>query len=188
MSNEEFTTSGLSRRSVTKAAAWSMPVIAAAVAAPMASASPATTFDVTVAGSCVGGITIPLTDITAFGDPTFTITATTGAIPAGTIFNLSTGSLLSLGVISSSDLLTASLLDDGSIQLVTTGEIAEGSSVTVSVPVSDAAINADLLGNYTLSYVSAPAGFTEAGPGANSDSVSNTQATVLGQTVSICAA
>ncbi|GAA3701370.1 hypothetical protein GCM10022377_13680 [Zhihengliuella alba] len=185
MSNEEITTSGLSRRSVTKAAAWSMPVIAAAVAAPMASASPATTFDVAISGSCVGGITVA--GINAFGDPTFTITAASGVIPAGTIFNLSTGSLLSLGVISSSDLLAASLLDDGSIQLVTTADIA--TSVPVSIPVSDGVINADLLGNYTLSYVSAPAGFTESGPGANSDSVNNTRVGLpLLPDVSLCTA
>ncbi|WP_029088325.1 hypothetical protein [Brevibacterium album] len=54
--SDELTTTGLSRRSVAKGAAWSVPVLAAAVSVPMASASvdPGDAFDVAVSADCAG--------------------------------------------------------------------------------------------------------------------------------------
>lgn len=54
--SDELTTTGLSRRSVAKGAAWSVPVLAAAVSVPMASASvdPGEAFDVAVTADCSG--------------------------------------------------------------------------------------------------------------------------------------
>lgn len=189
MTEQNMKKQGFDRRTVNKAAAWSVPVIAAAVSAPMAAASVVTQFDVAISSECVGGITIPLTSINAFGDPSFTITAASGAIPVGTTFTLSSAALLSAGVIDTDgNLLDVAVLGDGSLLITTQAEIAEGSSVDVAVPISDGAINTDLLGDYTLTYTSAPAGYEESGAGANSASVSNTQVTAAGLQVSVCAA
>lgn len=51
---DALTNQGISRRSVAKGAAWSVPVLAAAVSVPMASASTAESYDVGVSASCVG--------------------------------------------------------------------------------------------------------------------------------------
>ncbi|GHD09786.1 hypothetical protein [Zhihengliuella salsuginis] len=189
MTEQNMKKQGFDRRTVNKAAAWSVPVIAAAVSAPMAAASVVTQFDVAISSECVGGITIPLTSINAFGDPTFEIAAATGTIPVGTTFTLSSAAVLSAGVIDTGgNLLDVSLLGDGSLLITTQAEIVAGSPVTIAVPISDGAINTDLLGDYSLTFTSAPSGFEESGPGANSASVSNTQVTAAGAQVSVCAA
>lgn len=109
---------GLSRRTVVKGAAWSLPVLAVAVAAPAATASVA--FDVTVSATCandydittlttllqslnanpayqalVPGTVVPLVQaalagigLTPGAERSFTITATEGTIPAGTQFTM----------------------------------------------------------------------------------------------------
>lgn len=53
MSEIETTKNGLERRSVIKGAAWSVPVIAAAVATPLASASPTGQAGLDLNGGCV---------------------------------------------------------------------------------------------------------------------------------------
>ncbi|MFD5213450.1 hypothetical protein [Microbacterium sp. NPDC058345] len=105
----------LSRRTLVKGAAWSLPVIAVAAATPMAAASTATQFDVGVAPSCVGnydldgllgliagvpgvGGAVANTvqtllagiGLTPFESRGFTITAVEGTVPQGTQFTLST--------------------------------------------------------------------------------------------------
>ncbi len=100
---------GLSRRTVVKGAAWSIPVMAAAVAAPAAVATGGAAWDVQVAGNCEGdydisvltGIVGPLAvaavetaletllGLEAGASRTFTITALEGTVPAGTEFTLS---------------------------------------------------------------------------------------------------
>ncbi|MBG6083953.1 hypothetical protein [Zhihengliuella flava] len=180
--------SGIDRRTLTKGAAWSVPVIAAAVSAPAAAASTVQQFDVTVSASCTGGIDLLV--VTAFGDPTFTITATTGDIPVGTTFILTSDALLSLGVIDAGNsLLDVDILQDGSAQFTTTTVISEGSSTEFYIPTPNDVVAADLLGSYTLSFAAAPAGYEESGSGANADSLSNTQTSVVGTgLVSVCAA
>jgi len=118
---------GFSRRTVVKGAAWSVPVIAAAVATPLASASGTTQFDVGVTASCVGnydldgllgliaavpgvGATTASTvqsllaavGLTPFQSRGFTITAVEGTVPQGTQFTLSTeAGLIDLALLQS---------------------------------------------------------------------------------------
>jgi len=111
---------GLSRRTVVKGAAWSVPVIAAAVATPLAAAS--TTLDLTITGNCAGqfraaglasGILNTLTGVLGL-DPatrTFTVTAGTTAVPAGTTFLLNNSGLLNVGLITVTGALDVSALD-----------------------------------------------------------------------------
>lgn len=111
---------GLSRRTVVKGAAWSVPVIAAAVATPLAAAS--TTLDLTITGSCAGqfraaglasNILNALTGALGL-DPatrTFTVTAGSTAVPAGTTFLLSNSGVLNVGLITVTGALDVSALD-----------------------------------------------------------------------------
>lgn len=77
MSDREF-----SRRSVTRAAAWSVPVLALAVTAPAASAS-GVPLDVALAGVCTQG------EVGASGRG-FTIAVSGADLPAGSIFQMTT--------------------------------------------------------------------------------------------------
>lgn len=111
---------GLSRRTVVKGAAWSVPVIAAAVATPLAAAS--TTLDLTITGNCAGqfraaglasNILNALTGLLGL-DPatrTFTVTAGSTAVPAGTTFLLSNSGVLNVGLITVTGALDVSALD-----------------------------------------------------------------------------
>lgn len=78
MSEQFDQNAGLSRRTMVKGAAWSVPVLAAAVAAPMASASTAGKYDVGVAAECNGnydldkllnGISAAINGVTIAGIP-----------------------------------------------------------------------------------------------------------------------
>lgn len=126
----------LSRRTVVKGAAWSVPVIAAAVATPFASASNATGTDVGVTAQCVGnyrlgviddlvsGIVIGQTTVknavvsllgilglTEFQSRDFVITAVEGDIPTGESFTLSYPSgLIDLTLLENTLLAQASVL------------------------------------------------------------------------------
>lgn len=87
---EETPESGLKRRTVVNAAAWSVPVIAAAAATPAASASvPVEDENVSISSSCYG------INILGFGQsfPQFHITAQGAAIEAGSTFLLRGGGL-----------------------------------------------------------------------------------------------
>lgn len=129
--------SGIDRRTLTKGAAWSVPVIAAAVSAPAAAAS-------TVAGQLV--VTADCGDLVLGDNPSFTLTATGGATAAQTFF------------IQSGEAVNASLQDawttGGGVTLtVLSGNqwqfqipaLADGESVTFT---SNAAL-VDLLTTYT---------------------------------------
>ncbi|WP_446666233.1 hypothetical protein [Flexivirga sp. B27] len=73
----------VSRRQLAKGAAWSVPVVAVAVAAPAASASPAS-FDLAVAGGC-----LPTGDMFGSVFAYFELTATSSVpVPAGRNFVL----------------------------------------------------------------------------------------------------
>jgi len=102
---------GLSRRTMVKGAAWSVPVIAVAAATPMASASTADQFDVQVTGTCEGdfraaglasNILNALTGVLGLDPATrsFTVTAAEGTIPAGTQFTLTDGGLVNVNALS----------------------------------------------------------------------------------------
>ncbi|MEV4773899.1 hypothetical protein [Microbacterium sp. LWH12-1.2] len=172
MSEENtFAPKGVSRRTLVKGAAWSLPVIAVAAATPFASASVA--FNATVTAECSGDYDISvLTGIvgaglvgvvqTALGviglQPNatreFTVTATTGDIPAGTQYLLTDpNALLTLtgleavigagvaGVISTTDGYVITL----------TNPITNGNSFSVNV--YDALVNVGALSSFTLTQV-----------------------------------
>lgn len=101
---------GISRRTIVKGAAWSVPVIAAAVATPLASASHGGPhFDVAITGLCandydlgllesivgagavdlVSGLLSTVLGLDSGAVRQFTISAQEGTIPAGTTFRLS---------------------------------------------------------------------------------------------------
>lgn len=115
------TSKGFTRRTVVKGAAWSVPVIAAAVATPL-SAAVSTALDLTIVGTCAGefraaGLAAPvLNGLTAILglDPatrTFTVTAGTVPVPVGTTFLLSNSGLLNVGLITVTGDIDVSALD-----------------------------------------------------------------------------
>ena len=99
---------GFNRRTAIKGAAWAVPVIAAAVAAPMASASVVPDWNATVSGNCSGNFDLALVESavgpllagtvaaalqTLLGlqpnaSRSFTITAAEGDVPVGTVYQL----------------------------------------------------------------------------------------------------
>lgn len=112
--------SGFSRRTIVKGAAWSVPVIAAAVATPLAAAS--TALDLTIAGNCAGefraaglasNILNALTGLLGLDPATRTITVTAGTVPVpvGTTFLLDNSGLLNVGLIGVTGALDVSALD-----------------------------------------------------------------------------
>lgn len=176
MSEENtFAPQGVSRRTLVKGAAWSLPVIAVAAATPLASASVA--WNATVTADCSGDYDISvLTGIvgaglvgvvqTALGvlglEPNatreFTVTATTGDIPAGTQYLLTDPNAL-LTVEGLEDVIGAGVAGvistaEGFI-LTLANPIPQGSSFTVDVYRS--VINVGALSSFTLSQVQADA-------------------------------
>lgn len=139
--------SGLSRRTVVKGAAWSVPVIAAAVATPLAAASQAV--DLTVTGNCSGqfraaglasNILNALTGLLGF-DPavrSFTVTAGATAVPSGTTLLLDNTGLLNVGLLSITGALDISALDivniGGGVSSITLQQpLPAGQSFTVDL-------------------------------------------------------
>lgn len=179
---EEIQNKGLSRRTVVKGAAWSVPVIAAAVATPLAAAS-APAFDVAVAASCDGNYdltgllgainAIPLAGptvgstvqgllgaigLTPFVSRGFTISAAEGTIPAGTQFTLTTDpglidlSLLA-GAIQAGVLQIVTVNGETSAIISTVSDIPQGGTATVTLG-SDA-VDVGLGGQGALALVGA---------------------------------
>lgn len=166
---------GLSRRTVVKGAAWSLPVLAVAVAAPAATASVA--FDVAVTGNCdndydlsvlesiVGPILLGTVQtalqatlgLTAGASRSFTISADEGTIPAGTSFTLSyPAGLLDLtaldGLIEANALFVATV-NATSATITTTGPITAGNPQTIDY--IDAIIDLGVASTVTLSLTGA---------------------------------
>jgi hypothetical protein len=165
---------GLSRRTIVKGAAWSIPVMAAAVAAPAAVATGGATWDVQVTGACendyelsalesivgsglvstVEGILAPL-GFTSGASRTFTITALDGTVPSGTQFTLSyPAALLNLtaleGLIEANALLVATVnATDATITL--NGPLTEGQTITIDY--TTAIIDLGVASSVTLSLV-----------------------------------
>ncbi|SFR45976.1 hypothetical protein [Microbacterium azadirachtae] len=166
MEDSTQSTHGVSRRTLVKGAAWSVPVVAAAIAVPAQAASLPQGVDVAVTGACAGNYDLSvLTNLVGAGlvglvqnvvlnplgltpNPrrTFTITAQQGTIPAGTRFSLTYPALinLNLGVLNS--ILTAAALNvvstgNTSAEFTTTAPIPQGGSISFNVagaiPVAD---------------------------------------------------
>lgn len=169
MSEENtFAPTGVSRRTLVKGAAWSLPVIAVAAATPFASASVA--WNATVTADCSGDYDISvLTGIvgaglvgvvqTALGvlglQPNatreFTVTATTGDIPAGTSYVLEDPNAL-LTVSGLESVIGAGVAGvvstAGGFVLTLTNPITNGNSFTVDV--YRALVNVGALSSFTL--------------------------------------
>lgn len=77
---------GVTRRTVTKAAAWSVPLLAAAVAAPLAAASTAPQLNVFLSAQCLAGNTGP----TSRG-LYLSVVFPGQNLPAGSVFHLDAG-------------------------------------------------------------------------------------------------
>lgn len=173
--NEEITqTDGISRRTIVKGAAWSIPVMAAAVAAPAAVATGGTNWDVTVTGVCDKDYDISvltalvgagLTDtvkaallLAGFEDGAkreFTITATDGTVPAGTTFALSypTGliNLVALEGLIEANALTVLTINPTGATFSLNTPLTEGQSITFNI--ITAIIDVALASSVTLSLV-----------------------------------
>ncbi|MFE6995708.1 hypothetical protein ACFVAE_07095 [Microbacterium sp. NPDC057659] len=166
---ENTTRGGIDRRTIVKGAAWSLPVVAVAVATPFASAS-AAPFNATVTGNCSGNYDLSvLTSIvgpalvgtvqTALGllgfQPNatrrFTVTATSGTIPAGTSYTLTDPNAL-LTVSGLQNVIGAGVASvvstTGGFVITTSADIAQGGSFTVDV--YRALVNVGALSSFTL--------------------------------------
>lgn len=146
-----------SRRQIAKGAAWAVPAVSVAAAAPSLAASPdpvCTGDDITlgVANCRLVGLLSP--------EATFTITAGPDcSIPAGTPVSLTGGALAEIGVPALVQ-LNAEILsfgqDIGSATL--SNEIPAGQSRTVRV--FPDGLNINVLGTYTLTLLGVSAEFT----------------------------
>lgn len=145
-------TRSVSRRTLVKGAAWSVPVIAVAAATPFAAASTATNVgNFALNGSCG---TLGLLG------PGFTLTAGSAPLPVGTIVNITGGGVANVGVFSvTGGTATVNVLSGTSRQITLTAPVPAGATIafrtTLSITVA-----------FTLSATTTlPSGFV-AGAGA----------------------
>lgn len=126
---EEVTTPGLSRRTVVKGAAWSVPVIAAAVATPLAAASLADVGAFALAGTCG---TLGLLG------PGFTLTAdATTPLPVGTTVTVTGSGVANIGVFSvSGGTATVATLSGTSRQITLTSALPAGATIAFRTTLS----------------------------------------------------
>lgn len=136
----------ISRRTLAKTAAWSVPVVAVAIAAPMAAASNQVATDIAVSRSCP--------DLTVLGSvPQFTITSSTGVIPAGTTFTLQGDQLANVALEGTN--ATVLVVSDTIRSIVIPNDVP---SATVSFT---GFLGIFALSRFALSLASLPAGYTE---------------------------
>lgn len=147
-----------SRRTIAKGAAWAVPAVTVAAAAPMLAASSAacTADDLTlgVASCRLVGLLSP--------EATFTITNSGDSgctVPAGTPVSLTGGALAAIGVPALVDLNVGVLtFGSGMGSATLTTALAPGQSVTIRVFPSG--LNVNVLGTYTMTVLGASANFT----------------------------
>ena len=134
---------GVPRRSVAKGAAWTLPVVAIAAAAPVANASTPVQ-DVVVSASCYG------LNIAGIGlsFPQFTITAIGAPIAAGSTFTLSSSGLANVTLGGDTGILDIGILSNGSRVITVKKTIPAGGSATLQIT---GLLSAQVLKNYTLS-------------------------------------
>lgn len=122
---------GFSRRTIVKGAAWSVPVIAAAVATPLAAAS---TGDVelgafTTAGTC---------GVLGVLGPGFTLTASgTAPLPVGTTITITGSGVANIGVFSvTGGTASVAVLSGTSRQITLTSELPAGATIAFRTTLS----------------------------------------------------
>lgn len=121
--------SAVSRRTVAKGAAWSLPVIATAATAPAASASTGQAGDAVISHAC-GGATIGGIGLSI---PTFTVTAVGQAIDAGSTYTLRGGGLAEIRIGAPNDLVQIDLLSESQVTITIPNAIPAGGNVTFQV-------------------------------------------------------
>ncbi|WP_446664186.1 hypothetical protein [Flexivirga sp. B27] len=121
--------SAVSRRTVAKGAAWSLPVIATAAAAPAASASTAQAGDVVISHAC-GGATFAGIGLSI---PTFTVTAVGQAIDAGSTYTLRGSGLADVRIGAPNDLVQIDVLSSSRVTITIPNAIPAGGNVTFQV-------------------------------------------------------
>lgn len=134
---------GVTRRTVTRTAAWSVPVVLAVAAAPMAAASP-NTENVSITSSCYG------LNILGFGMsfPQFHFTAVNAPIDVGSTFLLTGSGLANLTIGGLTGIFDFKLLSSGSAVLTVRSTISAGSTATIQVT---GLASAQVLTTYTVS-------------------------------------
>lgn len=144
----------LSRRTLVKGAAWSLPVIAVAAATPMAAASTETNVGAfSVDGSC-GGL-----GLLGVG---FDVTAGDVALPVGTIINITTSGIANIGLFTlTGGTADIQLLGNTGNQVTLTAPLAAGATLSLRTTIS-LGVGSTMTANLVL-----PAGYT-AGTGAKS--------------------
>ncbi|GAA5147391.1 hypothetical protein GCM10025768_07360 [Microbacterium pseudoresistens] len=201
---------GISRRTVVKGAAWSVPVIAAAVAVPARAAS-LTGVDVGVTYNCVGNYDLALLDtiegipgagpiavntvtgllsaigLEQFSSRGFNITAVEGTIPAGTQFTLTVPpGLIDLsllpGTLQAGALGIVTLNTDGAIIELTT-DLNEGETALISLQNAD--VDLDVAGTTSLALNGADDPSTPPGAPNSADLSLISVNTTLGEIVNL---
>lgn len=150
MTEEIQKNSGFSRRTVVKGAAWSVPVIAAAVATPLAAASVVDVGAFELDGTC---------GILGVLGPGFTLQASaTEALPVGTTVTITGSGVANIGVFSvTGGTANVDVLSPTSRQITLTTAVPAGATIdfrtTLSISVA-----------FTLNAVAAlPSGFSGTG-------------------------
>lgn len=144
----------VSRRTIAKGAAWSVPVVAVAAAAPAASASTTTPVDLQLDGSCGAAGLLNVG---------FVLTAGTEPVPAGTVITATGNGLLGAGVFTLSQQLANVALISGGQTVTLTADLAPGAtlSMTTAITVNVAwsvTATAALPTGYTLGSAAKPQG------------------------------
>lgn len=117
------------RRAVVKGAAWSVPVIAAAIAAPAASASTVDIGAFNLNGNC---------GVLGLIGPGFVLTASaTAPIPAGTVINITGSGVANIGVFSVTGGLASVAVLSGTGRMITlTADLPAGASLEMRTTLS----------------------------------------------------
>lgn len=167
---------GISRRTIARTAAWSVPAVAVVAAAPAYAAS--AFWDASITHHCDGGVLQP---VTSAG---FTITNVgTATMPAGTKFNFIVGGLVSANVFQNPgdliNLFIAGLVQVGTVTvfpMATQSDVPPGGTATLTLP--SALLKVQVLTSYQLILTSTePAGASSSN---NSDSFPLTNVSVGG--------
>ncbi|GAA4486050.1 hypothetical protein [Microbacterium panaciterrae] len=120
---------GVSRRSLVKGAAWSVPVIAVAAATPLAAASTATNVgNFSLDGTC---------GVLGVLGPGFTLTAGAVALPVGTVINITGSGIANIGVFSvTGGTANVNVLSPTSAQITLTAPLAAGATAAFRTTLS----------------------------------------------------
>lgn len=150
MTEENTNSKGFSRRTVVKGAAWSVPVIAAAVATPLAAASVTDVGAFSVDGDCgTLGLLFPGFEITA---------GPSAPLPAGTVITITATGVANVQLFSiSSALADIQLLGPTSQQITLVADLPAGTSFDARAVVG-LGVGSTLTATATL-----PSGYTATG-------------------------